>query len=128
VPTGSEKLMNAAKLDITLYHNPRCSKSREALALLRSHGIEPAIVEYLNTPPDAAELARIVALLGIEAEALVRKGEDLFKQNYARKTLDARGWIAALAQHPILIERPIAIRGQRAVIGRPPQRVLELLE
>ena len=74
--------MNAAKVDITLYHNPRCSKSREALALLRSHGIEPAIVEYLNTPPDAAQLARIVALLGIDPEALVRKGEDVFKQRF----------------------------------------------
>jgi len=119
--------MNAPKADITLYHNPRCSKSREALALLRSHGVEPAVVEYLNTPPDAAELARIAALLGIEPQALVRKGEDVFKQSYAGKTLDAREWIAALAQHPILIERPIAIRGQRAVIGRPPERVLELL-
>jgi arsenate reductase len=120
--------MNASEVDITLYHNPRCSKSREALALLRGHGVEPAIVEYLNAPPEAAELARIVALLGVEPEALVRKGEELFKQSYAGKTLDARGWIAALAQHPTLIERPIAIRGQRAVIGRPPQRVLELLE
>ena len=82
--------MNAPKADITLYHNPRCSKSREALALLRSHGVEPAVIEYLNTPPDAAELARIVALLGIEPQALVRKGEDVFKQSYAGKTLDAR--------------------------------------
>ena len=116
-----------AKVDITLYHNPRCTKSREALALLRKHGVEPTIVEYLKTPPTGAELTRIVALLGIEPQALVRKGEDIFKHTYQGKTLDTGQWIAALAQHPILIERPIAIRGQRAVIGRPPERVLELL-
>jgi arsenate reductase len=120
--------MNAAKVDITLYHNPRCTKSREALTLLRGRGVEPDIVEYLKTPPTAAELARIVGLLGIAPEALVRKGEDLFKESYHGKKLDDRQWIDALAQHPILIERPIAIRGKRAVIGRPPERVLELLK
>jgi arsenate reductase (glutaredoxin) len=119
--------MNAATADVTLYHNPRCSKSREALALLRSRGIEPAVIEYLNTPPSAAELARIVTLLGIEPEALVRKGEDVFKASFRGKTLDRRQWIDALSRHPILIERPIAVRGDRAVIGRPPERVLELL-
>jgi len=112
---------------ITLYHNPRCSKSREALALLREHDVEPRIVEYLETPPSAEELARIVAQLGIEPAALVRTGEELFKQRYRNQTLNAAQWLHVLAEHPVLIERPIAVRGNRAVIGRPPQRVLELL-
>ena len=119
--------MNAAMADVTLYHNPRCSKSREALALLRSHGIEPTIIEYLTTPPSAAELSRIVALLGIAPETLVRKGEELFKTSFRGKTLDDHQWIDALTRHPILLERPIAVRGERAVVGRPPERVLELL-
>lgn len=116
-----------SQAEITLYHNPRCTKSREALALLRSRGIEPTIVEYLKTPPTAAELADIVKRLGVEPQALVRKGEDVFKRSYEGKRLDASQWIAAMAEHPILMERPIAVRGTRAVIGRPPERVLELL-
>jgi arsenate reductase len=119
--------MSTLAPDITLYHNPRCSKSREALALLRQHGVEPRIVEYLETPPSIDELSRIVALLGIEPAALVRKGEELFNQRYRDRTLNAEQWLRALAEHPILIERPIAVRGDQAVIGRPPQRVLELL-
>jgi arsenate reductase (glutaredoxin) len=114
-------------VEITLYHNPRCTKSREALALLRSHGIEPTIVEYLKTPPTLAELTDIVKRLGVEPQALVRKSEDVFKQSYQGKQLDTSQWIAAIAAHPILLERPIAVRGTRAVIGRPPERVLELL-
>ena len=119
--------MSTLAPDTTLYHNPRCSKSREALALLRQHGVEPRIVEYLETPPSIDELSRIVALLGIEPAALVRKGEELFKQRYRDHTLNSEQWLRALAEHPILIERPIAVRGDQAVIGRPPQRVLELL-
>ena len=114
-------------VEITLYHNPRCTKSREALALLRSHGIEPTIVEYLKTPPTLAELTDIVKRLGVEPQTLVRKGEDVFKQSYQGKQLDTSQWIAAIVAHPILLERPIAVRGTRAVIGRPPERVLELL-
>jgi arsenate reductase (glutaredoxin) len=119
--------MSTLTLNITLYHNPRCSKSREALALLREHAVEPAIVEYLETPPTAEELTRIVAQLGIEPSALVRKGEELFKQRYRDQTLTPEQWVRVLAEHPVLIERPIAVCGDRAVIGRPPQRVLELL-
>lgn len=113
--------------DFTIFHNPRCTKSRAALALLREHGTEPQIVEYLKTPPSASELRTIVARLGIKPEELVRKGEDVYKELYAGKTLTDAQWIAAMAKHPILIERPIVVRGNRAVIGRPTQNVKDLL-
>jgi arsenate reductase len=111
----------------TLYHNPHCTKSRGTLALLEQAGVEPRIVEYLKTPPTAAELKAIVAKLGIEPEQLVRKGEDVYKSRYAGKTLTAAQWIDAMVEHPVLIERPIVIKGNQAVIGRPPQNVKKLL-
>jgi arsenate reductase (glutaredoxin) len=120
--------MSKTPIAITLYHNPRCSKSRAALALLQERGIEPQIVEYLKTPPSAVELAELVAKLRIEPEALVRKGEDVFKEHYQHRKLDANEWLSVMARHPILIERPIAVRDARAVVGRPPERVLELLQ
>jgi arsenate reductase (glutaredoxin) len=112
--------------DYTIYHNPRCSKSRETLALLEQAGVTPRIVEYLKTPPTAAQLKAIVARLGIEPEQLVRKGEDVYKSEYAGKTLTAAQWIDAMVKHPVLIERPIVIRGKRAVLGRPPENVKKL--
>ncbi len=112
---------------ITLYHNPRCSKSRSALALLEERGLSPRVVEYLRTPPDRSEIAALVRKLGIPAEQLVRTGEAVFKESYAGRTLTDAQWIDAMAEHPILIERPIAVAGERAVVGRPPERVLELL-
>jgi arsenate reductase len=111
----------------TIFHNPKCSKSRATLALLQQRGVEPQIVEYLKTPPTAAELKAIVAKLGIEPEQLVRTGEDVYKANYAGKTLTDAQWLDALAKHPILIERPIVVSGNRAVLGRPPENVNELL-
>lgn len=113
--------------DYTIYHNPRCSKSREALALLEKAGVTPRIVEYLKTPPTAAELKAIVGQLGIEPQQLVRKGEDLYKSQYAGKTLTAAQWIDAMVQHPVLIERPIVIKGKHAILGRPPENVKKLL-
>lgn len=113
---------------LTIFHNPRCSKSRETLALLRSRGVEPRIVEYLETPPSAAELASIVARLGIRPEALVRKREDAYKSKYAGRSLSDSEWIDALVENPVLIERPIVVAGDRAAIGRPPEAVLALLE
>jgi arsenate reductase (glutaredoxin) len=113
---------------LTIYHNPKCSKSRETLALLRERGVAPRIVEYLKEPPTAAELASIVAKLGIRPEDLVRKGEATYKAKYAGKALSDAEWIAALAADPVLIERPIVVAGRRAAIGRPPERVLELLD
>ena len=113
--------------ELVLYHNPRCGKSRAALALLHEHGVMPRVVEYLKTPPSATELAQIVAALGIAPADLVRRGEEPYKARYAGKSLSDAQWLEALAAHPILIERPIAVRGGRAVVGRPPERVLELL-
>jgi arsenate reductase (glutaredoxin) len=113
---------------LTIYHNPRCSKSRETLALLEGRGLAPRIVKYLETPPTAAELADLVKMLGIRPEALVRKGEDVFKAKYAGRTLSDAEWIAAMVEHPALIERPIVVAGNRAVIGRPPERVSAILD
>ncbi len=113
---------------ITIYHNPKCSKSRATLALVERHGDELNIVEYLRTPPTAKELVALVAKLGLEPEQLVRKGEDVYKKEYAGKTLSRAQWIEAMVRHPILIERPIVVVGERAVIGRPPENVLTLLE
>ncbi|MEZ5611243.1 MAG: arsenate reductase (glutaredoxin) [Rhodocyclaceae bacterium] len=113
---------------ITLFHNPRCSKSRAALNLLQEAGATVDVVLYLETPPSRATLARVTGQLGISPEALVRRGEEIFKTEYHGRALDADGWLDALATHPKLIERPIAIRGDRAVVGRPPEKVLELLD
>lgn len=113
---------------LTIFHNPKCSKSRETLALLQDRGFSPRIVEYLKDPPTAAELTAIVKQLGIAPEALVRKGEDVYKSKYAGKALGDAEWIAAMVADPILIERPIVLADGKAAIGRPPERVLALLE
>jgi arsenate reductase len=114
---------------ITIYHNPRCSKSRATLDLIERHGADDVkVVEYLQAPPTARELEALVAKLGLEPEQLVRKGEDVYKKHYAGKALSRTQWIEAMVRHPILIERPIVVAGDRAVIGRPPENVLELLE
>ena len=119
--------MATANASVTLYHNPRCSKSRAALELLRQRGFEPHVIEYLKTPPSATELRALIAKLGIKPAELVRTGEDVFKEKYKGRTLSDDDWIAAMAEHPILIERPIAVCGGKAVLGRPPERVLEVL-
>lgn len=113
---------------VAIYHNPRCSKSRQALELLRKRGIEPEIVEYLKTPPDKAELKRILKLLGLAPRALMRKGEAVYKE----KALDDPKLtddqlIAAMVADPVLIERPIVLAGQKAALGRPPEKVLDIL-
>lgn len=114
--------------DFTIYHNPRCSKSRETLALLQEKGIQPNIIEYLKAPPSASQLKAIVKQLGIKPEQLVRKGEEIYKTRYANKKLTDAQWIDAMVENPSLIERPIVVRGQRAALGRPPEKVLELLK
>ena len=116
-----------AKTEFTIYHNPRCSKSRNTLALLQQHGIEPAVIEYLKDSPSKSELKAIVSKLGIQPEQIVRKGEETYKLNFAGKTLRDDQWLDALARNPILIERPIVVKGDRAVIGRPPENVLDLI-
>jgi arsenate reductase len=113
---------------ITLYHNPRCSKSREALALLEANKVNPKIIRYLEQPPTAAELADVLKKLGISARSLLRKGEEEYKTlSLANAELTDSALIEAMIAHPKLIERPIAIKGKKAVIGRPPETVLELL-
>lgn len=114
---------------ITLWHNPRCSTSRSALDLLRREGVEPQIVEYLKTPPSAAELTHVLSLLGLAPRALVRSKETeaWAAAGLDDPTLGDDAVIAAMVSHPILIERPVAISDDRAVLGRPPERVLDLL-
>ena len=111
---------------VTIYHNPKCSKSRATLARLVQRGVEPKIVEYLKTPLAAAELEALVEKLGLTPEQLVRKGEDVYKKEYAGKQLSAAQWLAAMARHPILIERPIVVVGGKAVLGRPPENIDQL--
>ncbi|MCV4283741.1 arsenate reductase (glutaredoxin) [Pseudomonas capsici] len=114
--------------DLKLYHNPRCSKSRGALELLQARGLTPDIVLYLETPPDAAQLRDLLAKLGIGPRQLLRSGEDDYKAlNLADPSLSDEQLIAAMASHPKLIERPILVAGDKAVIGRPPENILELL-
>ncbi|MBX8495537.1 arsenate reductase (glutaredoxin) [Pseudomonas cichorii] len=114
--------------DLTLYHNPRCSKSRGALELLQARGLTPDIVLYLETPPDAAQLRDLLAKLGIGPRQLLRSGEDDYKAlNLADPSLSDEQLINAMASHPKLIERPILVAGDKAVIGRPPENILELL-
>lgn len=113
---------------LQIYHNPRCSKSRAALTLLEERQLQPAIIEYLKEPPTESDLQALVKKLGIKPEELVRKTEPIYREMYAGKAMTDAQWIAALAKHPILIERPIVVMGKRAVIGRPPERVLDLIE
>ena len=114
--------------DLTLYHNPRCSKSRGALELLEARGLTPTVVRYLDTPLDAAQIEALLKKLGISARQLLRTGEDEYKTlNLADSSLSDAQLIDAMAAHPKLIERPILVAGDRAIIGRPPENVLEIL-
>lgn len=114
--------------DLTLYHNPRCSKSREALAMLEARGLAPTVVRYLETPPDADTLRALLKALGLSARQLLRSGEDAYKTlGLADSALTEAQLVDAMATHPILIERPILVAGDRAVVGRPPEKVLEIL-
>jgi arsenate reductase len=112
---------------VTVYHNTRCSKSREACSILEEEGIKFETIEYLKTPPTQAKIKELLKMLGIKAEALVRKSEPLFKEKFAAKKLTETQWIKVLADNPILIERPIIVKGNKAIIGRPPEKVLELI-
>jgi arsenate reductase len=112
--------------EFRIYHNPRCSKSRGACALLAERGADVEVIEYLKTPPTREELSALLKLLDLRAADLVRRNEAVFKEQYASRELDEDGWIEAMLAHPALIERPIVVRGERAVIGRPPERVAEL--
>lgn len=113
---------------IRIYHNPRCSKCREANALIAERGYKAEVVEYLKEPPSKQELRSLLKKLGKQPEDIVRKGEDVFKEQYAFRTLTTEEWLDALIEHPILIERPIVVRGDKAVVARPPEKVLDLLQ
>lgn len=111
-----------------LYHNPRCSKSRQTLALLRERGVEPTIVEYLKTPPDAEAIRALLGRLGLPARSILRAGEAAWRERgLDAAAVDDAAIIAAMAAHPILIERPILLTGKGAAVCRPPERALELL-
>ncbi|POZ63785.1 arsenate reductase (glutaredoxin) [Chromobacterium alticapitis] len=113
---------------IRFYHNPKCSKSRAALALLEEAGAEIEVIEYLKHPPSLEELERLLVLLGMEPRELMRKKEDEYIDLYLDDiTLERKHLIAAMVDNPNLIERPIAVSEDRAVVGRPPEQVLSLL-
>ena len=113
---------------ITIWHNPRCSKSRATLGLLEEHGQQPDIVEYLKTPPTAAELKKILDMLGLEPRELMRRKEKEYKEaGLDNPDLSREELIDAMVKDPKLIERPIVIRDGKAALGRPPEKVLEIL-
>ncbi|MFA5575432.1 MAG: arsenate reductase (glutaredoxin) [Brumimicrobium sp.] len=110
-----------------IYHNPRCSKSRCSLDILNKENVEFEVIKYLENSPDADEIRDLLEKLNIKAEELIRKGEKEFKDNYQGKSLSEEEWIQAMVKFPKLIERPIFVNGDKAVIGRPPEKVLEIL-
>ncbi len=117
---------------VTIYHNPRCSKSRTTLALLHERGVEPKVIEYLSSPPDAERLKHLLKLLGLAPRAFMRRGEAAYRDGgLADPALDDDALIAAMVAQPVLIERPIVVvkdaTGERAALGRPPENVLGIL-
>jgi arsenate reductase (glutaredoxin) len=115
-------------VSVTIYHNPRCSKSRETLKLIEARGFKPNVVDYLKTPPSAAEFKSILKKLGLRAADIVRKGEPLYAElGLKDRKLDDDALLALLVANPILIERPIVVAGGKAAIGRPPEAVLAIL-
>jgi len=111
---------------VVIYHNPRCGKSRQTLALLEARGVKPRIVEYLKAPPDQAELKRLLRLLGLTPRQLLRKKEAA-EAGLNKPWLSDDDIIAGMVKHPLVIERPIVVNGERAVLGRPPEAVLKIL-
>jgi arsenate reductase len=116
-----------AKAKVRIYHNPKCTKSRETLALLRDNGVEPEIVEYLKTPPSAADVEDLIAKLKLEPHAILRTKEEPYKRLKLSPKSSQTAVAKAIAEEPILLERPIVVAGKRAAIGRPPENVLAIL-
>ena len=115
-------------MTVTIYHNPRCSKSRATLALIEARGIKPKIVDYLKTPPSAAELKAILRKLGLTPRDILRTGETVYAElGIEARDLDDDALIALMVKNPILIERPIVVAGNKAAVGRPPENVLAIL-
>ena len=116
-------------MTVTIYHNPKCSKSRQTLELLRARGIEPVVIEYLKQPPDKAALKKILRLLRMKPRELLRKKEAAYKQERLdREGLSDEALLDAMLKHPVLMERPIVLAQGKAAIGRPPEQVLEILK
>ncbi len=113
---------------VTILHNPRCGKSREALSLLQKENCEIEIIEYLKKVPTKKELKTILSKLGLKAVEIVRKKEAIYVEKFKNKNFTNEEWIQLLIENPILIERPIVIDGYKAIIGRPPELVIDLLE
>ena len=111
---------------IRIFHNAHCSKSRSACGLIAGAGLTAEVVDYLETPPTRGELQELLQLLGMPATQLLRRGEPIFQEYYAGRELSEIEALEAMVAHPILMERPIVVRGNRAVVARPPERVLEL--
>jgi len=114
-------------MSVTIWHNPRCSKSRQTLQLLTERGIEPEVVEYLKTPPDAKEIKSVLKMLGKTPRDLMRVKEKAYGELGLKAETDDGRLIAAMAENPVLIERPVVIKDGRAAIGRPPEAVLDIL-
>ncbi|MDG5491885.1 arsenate reductase (glutaredoxin) [Psychroserpens sp. SPM9] len=112
---------------ITIYHNPRCSKSREGFSILEESGKDFEVIKYMDEPISEAQLKKILSLLGIKPIDLVRKGEAIWKSEYKTKTLSDEAIIKAMVKHPKLIERPIVVNGKQAVIGRPPVNIKTII-
>jgi arsenate reductase len=115
-------------MQVRILHNPRCSKSRQALNLLQDQGLNPEIIEYLRTPPSTDELRHILSLLGLEPRALMRRNEPEYrKAGLDDPSLDEAALLEAMVDHPILIQRPIVLAQGKAVLGRPPEKALEIM-
>lgn len=112
---------------VTIWHNPRCGKSRDALALLEEEGIKPEVVKYLNTPPTKEELVEVLKMLGISARALMRTKEAIYKELHLKEESDEDKLIEAMVKNPKLIERPIVISEGKAAIGRPIENIVALI-
>lgn len=111
-----------------IYYNPRCNTCRQALDLIKQEGIEPEVIEYLKEPPSKKELQEIVDKLGISPRDLIRKSETLYKENFSKEDHTDEEWLQIMADNPKLIQRPIVVVGNQAVLGRPPENVLQLLK
>lgn len=113
--------------EITIYHNQRCRKSREALALLNEYPYSIEIIEYLKTPLTAGQVEDIVARVDVSPQQLIRKEESIYKEHYKDKKLSDQEWVRVLVENPILLQRPIVLRGEKGVVARPPEIIHEFL-
>jgi arsenate reductase len=114
--------------EVTIYHNNKCSKSREAMCILDEIKVKAQVIEYLINPPTEDDIIELLRKLGMKAQDLVRKGETLYKEKFEGKKLTESQWVKILVKHPILIERPIAVKGNKAIIARPPEKLKAFLK